>query len=143
LFNHESPLRPERFVTQKIIRAATRIANGSNERLELGNIEIYRDWGWAPDYVEAMWLMLQQHKAEDYVIATGETYSLEQFVSKVFRHYSLDWRRYVDFNNQLRRPTDINFSRGNPNKAKLQLGWKAHKNMDEIIQNMCIEADRK
>lgn len=143
LFNHESPLRPERFVTQKIIRAATRIANGSKERLELGNINIYRDWGWAPDYVEAMWLMLQQDMPEDYVVATGETYSLEQFIYKVFKHYNLDWRQYVDFNNQLRRPTDINLSRGNPFKAKLQLGWTAKKNLDEIVLCMCNEASRK
>lgn len=140
LFNHESPLRPERFVTQKIIRAATRIANGSKERLELGNIDIYRDWGWAPDYVEAMWLMLQQDIPEDYIIATGETYSLEQFVSLVFKHYNLDWRQYVDVNNQLRRPTDIKHSHGNPIKAKLQLGWAAKKKLGEIVLCMCKEA---
>lgn len=143
LFNHESPLRPERFVTQKIIRAATRIANGSKERLELGNLDIYRDWGWAPDCVEAMWLMLQQNIAEDYVIATGETHSLEQFVSKVFDYYSLDWRKFVDLNNQLERPADIKYSRGSPIKAKEKMGWIARKKLDEIINIMCVEANLK
>lgn len=140
LFNHESPLRPERFVTQKVIQAATRIANGSSERLELGNIEIYRDWGWAPDYVEAMWLMLQQNKPEDYVIATGETYSLENFVSEAFNFYNLDWRQHVSFNNQLKRPTDIKYSRGNPSKAKNQLGWKSNKTLSKIVESMCTKA---
>jgi GDPmannose 4,6-dehydratase len=143
LFNHESPLRPERFVTQKIIRAATRIANGSNERLELGNVQIYRDWGWAPDYVEAMWLMLNQDVPEDYVIATGETYSLEQFISKVFEHYDLLWHDYVSFNNQLKRPADIEYSGGNPRKAKEKLGWVAKKNLDQIIDIMCAQAIQK
>ena len=142
LFNHESPLRPERFVTQKIIRAAKRIAHGGNERLELGNIDIFRDWGWAPDYVEAMWLMLQKDKPEDYIVATGETYSLEQFISKVFGYYNLDWSQYVVFNNQLKRPADIKFSCANPNKAKLQLGWAAQKDLDEIVKCMCTDSVR-
>lgn len=140
LFNHESPLRPERFVTQKIVRAAARINAGSGETLELGNLDIHRDWGWAPDYVEAMWLMLQQAVADDYVIATGTTRSLEYFVARSFQHFGLDWRQHVSFNNALLRPSDIRESRGNPGHAKRQLGWSAKKDIDAVIVAMCEDA---
>lgn len=140
LFNHESPLRPERFVTQKIVKAAARIKAGSRERLELGNIDIQRDWGWAPEYVEAMWLMLQQSQPDDYVVATGDTHSLENFVSMSFAHFGLDWTEHVTFNNQLFRPSDIKQSRGNPSKAKEKLGWVARTRVLGVIEAMCEAA---
>ena len=117
LFNHESPLRPERFVTQKIVRAACRIAAGANETLALGNIDIARDWGWSPDYVEAMWAMLQYEVADDYVIATGRTCSLREFTDAVFSYCSLDWQEHVRQDITLMRPSDIAVSHANPEKA--------------------------
>lgn len=143
LFNHESPLRPERFVTQKIVRAAARISVGSGETLELGNLDIHRDWGWAPDYVEAMWLMLQQGVADDYVVATGTTRSLEYVVAKTFQHFGLDWREHVTRNNALLRPSDIRESRGNPEHATRQLGWSAKKDIDGVIEAMCEAASSR
>ncbi len=140
LFNHESPLRAERFVTQKIVRAAARIAAGSKEKLTLGNLDIHRDWGWAPDYVEAMWLMLQQDKAEDYVIATGQTCALEDFVSKVFTYFNLSWTQLVATNRELYRPSDIKFSCGNPLKAREKLNWSATYKVDDVVSAMCAEA---
>lgn len=137
LFNHESPLRPERFVTQKIIRGAARIAGGDPGMLELGNIEIQRDWGWAPDYVEAMWKMLQQEQADDYVIATGRSRSLAYFVERSFAWFGLDWNDHVRFNNQLRRPSDIALSQGNPVKAARLLDWQAKTDLDTVIDRMC------
>ena len=125
LFNHESPMRPERFVTQKIVRSACRIANGTLEKLRLGNIEIARDWGWAPEYVEAMWMILQQEKADDFVIATGETNRLEDFVAEVFRCVGLDWRDHVESDSSLLRPSEIMVSRANPEKSAKRLGWQA------------------
>ena len=132
LFNHESPLRPGRFVTKKIVSAAHRIASGSRERLYLGNISIARDWGWAPEYVEAMWLMLQQPDAEDFVIATGETHSLEEFVAEVFHNVGLDWHDHVSSDPLLIRPTEIMASQGNPSRAGLRLGWKAEYKMKDV-----------
>lgn len=137
LFNHESPLRPERFVTQKIVRAAARIAKGSGEKLYLGNLDIHRDWGWAPEYVEAMWMMMQQEKADDFVIATGRTVSLEYFAAKSFACFGLDWRNYVDSDRSLLRPSDIQFGRGNPAKASRLLGWQSRLDVDGVIANMC------
>lgn len=139
LFNHESPLRPERFVTQKIIRAACRIAHGSRERLKLGNLDIQRDWGWAPEYVEAMWAMLQQATAQDFVIATGQTYALEQFVQESFAAVGLDWRDHVDIDAALLRPTDLRVSRADPSLARTQLGWSAGTAMPQVVRKM-IEA---
>ena len=107
LFNHESPLRPSRFVTQKIVRTATRIAEGSKDKLRLGNIAIQRDWGWAPDYVEAMWRMLNADVPDDYVIATGCTVSLEYFIARVFEQFGLNWEDHVEIDCTLFRPTDI------------------------------------
>lgn len=140
LFNHESPLRPERFVTQKIIRAAVRIAMGSEEKLNLGNIDIHRDWGWAPDYVDAMWRMLQQDEAGDYVVATGESCALEEFVRKAFLNFGLNWHDHVITNRDLFRPSDIKFSCGNPQKAKQRLNWSATYKVDDVISAMCSEA---
>jgi GDPmannose 4,6-dehydratase len=136
LFNHDSPLRPERFVTQKIVTAACLIAEGKQEKLELGNIEIQRDWGWAPDYVEAMYLMLQQNEPDDYVIATGESHKLEVFISLTFEMLDLNWQDYVIFNNSLLRPTDISISRGNPEKAAKKLSWRSRHKIKDIIRMM-------
>ncbi len=137
LFNHESPLRPARFVTKKIVTAACRIAAGSQEKLRLGNIAIQRDWGWAPEYVEAMWLMLQQENPGDYVIATGESHSLEEFVAAAFAQVGLQWQDHVVIDPELFRPTDIAVSRGNPQKAAGALGWRARYRMAEVVRLMC------
>jgi len=136
LFNHESPLRPERFVTQKIIKAAKRIAAGSAEKLHLGNISIARDWGWAPEYVEAMWLMLQQERPEDYVVATGETRTLQEFVAESFSSVGLDWQAHVVTDQSLLRPSEIMVSCANPAKAAERLGWKAGNAMRDIVRMM-------
>ena len=139
LFNHESPLRPTRFVTQKIVAAASAIARGSQEKLRLGNISVKRDWGWAPEYVEAMYLMLQQDQPDDYVIATGQSYSLEEFVIKAFHCVGLNWQDYVVTDNSLLRPTDLAVSKGNPSKAKEKLGWQAQYKMPDVVK-MMVEA---
>lgn len=143
LFNHESPLRPQRFVTQKIVRGAAHIARTGSGRLELGNIDIHRDWGWAPDYVTAMWLMLQQERADDYVIATGISRSLGYFVERSFQWFGLNWQEHVVINNELRRPSDITHSRGNPGLAERQLGWKANYDVDAVIDMMCTEVGKQ
>lgn len=136
LFNHESPLRKERFVTKKIIAAACRIFKGSPERLILGNINIWRDWGWAPEYVEAMWLMLQQNEPDDFVIATGNTISLKDFVITAFEYLNLDWTKYVSFDDSLLRPTDIEKGLANPKKAKKILNWEAKIKSSALIKLM-------
>jgi GDPmannose 4,6-dehydratase len=136
LFNHDSPLRPERFVTQKIVASACRIAAGKQDKLYLGNIDIQRDWGWAEDYVEAMYLMLQQEQSDDYVIATGESYKLAEFIEVAFRLVNLNWQEYVISDRDLRRPTDIAIGRGNPSKAKAKLGWEAKHKMVDIVKLM-------
>ncbi len=143
LFNHESPLRPQRFVTQKIIAAACRIARSHQEQLLLGNISIQRDWGYAPEYVEAMYLMLQQDEPDDYVIATGESCPLEDFVATAFACVGLNWQDYVISDASLLRPTDLAISRGNPSKAKEKLGWQAKSKMNDIVKIMveAIKAD--
>lgn len=142
LFNHESPLRPQRFVTQKIVSAACRIAAGSQEKLLLGNIDIERDWGWAPEYVEAMYLMLQKDEPDDYAIATGISHKLEDFVDTAFAELKLDWREHVVIDKSLFRPTDIALGKGNPNKANQKLGWKARYQMDHVVR-MMIQAKAK
>jgi GDPmannose 4,6-dehydratase len=136
LFNHDSPLRPKRFVTQKIVDAACRIAQGSQEKLYLGNISIQRDWGWAPEYVEAMYLMLQHQEPDDYAIATGESRKLEDFVAAAFACVGLDWQEHVVTDASLLRPTDLAISKGNPAKANLKLGWQAQSKMNEVVQMM-------
>jgi GDPmannose 4,6-dehydratase len=140
LFNHESPLRPERFVTKKIISAACRIGRGAKEKLRLGNTRIQRDWGWAPEYVQAMWLMMQQETPDDYVIATGRTHRLEDFVSMAFSQLGLDWREHVETDPALMRPTDILVSRANPAKALKDLNWKARFSTPDIVK-MIVEAE--
>ena len=136
LFNHESPLRPERFVTQKIVRSALHIAQGKQKLLQLGNIEIQRDWGWAPEYVEAMYRMLQQESPEDYVIATGETRKLQDFVAAAFEAVGLDWREHTTIDRTLFRPTEIMIGRGDASKAAVKLGWKPKYKMDEVVRMM-------
>lgn len=139
LFNHESPLRPQRFVTQKIVSAACRISQGSKEKLNLGNISVKRDWGWAAEYVEAMYLMLQKDTADDYVVATGQSYSLEELVAQAFNCVGLNWQDHVITDPSLLRPTDLAVSKGNPSKAKAKLGWEAKYKMPEVVK-MMIEA---
>ena len=134
LFNHESPFRSQRFVTQKIISTALRISEGSQEKLELGRLDISRDWGWAQEYIEAMWLMLQQDSAEDFIIATGETNSLEQFVGESFNQLGLDWKNHVVINKDLIRPSEISISKANPIKAFKKLGWKANYKMVDVVK---------
>ena len=136
LFNHESPLRPRRFVTQKIIHAARRIGAGSGERLVLGRLDIQRDWGWAAEYVDAMWRMLQQDAPCDYVIATGQTCQLQDFVAEAFALHGLDWRDHVDVSQEFFRPTDIAYSGGDPGLARRTLGWEATCRMPAVVRNM-------
>jgi GDPmannose 4,6-dehydratase len=136
LFNHESIFRPERFVTQKIVKGALRIAHGRQARLKLGNLDVQRDWGWAPEYVDAMWRMLQQPVPKDYVIATGRTYSLSDFVAQAFQCCDLDWREYVEVDNQLLRPTDIKVGCADPTLAKVELGWIAKNDMKDVVRMM-------
>lgn len=143
LFNHESPLRPRRFVTQKIIQASHRIASGSPERLTLGRLDVFRDWGWAPEYVEAMWAMLQLERPTDFVIATGKTYSLEEFAKHAFLIQSLNWRDYVDVSSEYLRPADISVSAGNPSKANRLLNWTAKNSMHDVIQLMIASCEQK
>ena len=142
LFNHESPLRKERFVTKKIISTAYKIFLGEKVKLEIGNINIRRDWGWSPEYVNAMWLMLQQDKPEDFVIATGFSISLEEFIQKTFSCLGLNWKDHVITNKLLLRPTDIYVGLANPQKAKQVLGWEAQFKVDDVIRLM-IEAEKK
>ena len=140
LFNHESPLRPERFVTQKIVAGARRIAaEGGRGKLTLGNLAVERDWGWAPEYVDAMWRMLQQPVAEDYVIATGETRPLQDFVAGAFACVGLNWRDHVESDKSLLRPTDLQKGCANPGKAARQLGWRAEHKLDDVVRLM-VEA---
>ena len=140
LFNHESALRQERFVTQKVVRAASRIAAGSAETLRLGNLDIYRDWGWAPDYVEVMWRMLQADAARDFVIATGRTVSLEYFVANAFGFFGLDWRQHVSQDKALMRPSDVHYGAADVTLASELLAWRARHDVDHVIDEMCRAA---
>ncbi len=140
LFNHESPRRGETFVTRKITRAATRIKLGLQDKLYLGNLEAKRDWGFAGDFVEAMWLILQQDKPDDYVIATGETHSVREFAEKVFQKLDLDYREYVKIDQRYFRPTEADVLLGDATKALNELGWKPKVSFDQLI-DMMIEAD--
>lgn len=133
LFNHESNLRPNRFVTRKIVNTAREISLGNKHKLELGNINIVRDWGWAPEYVEAMWMILQQETADDFVIATGESISLVKFIELVFSAFGLDYEQHITIKDDLLRPADLAISRADPKKAIMKLGWKAKSNINDII----------
>jgi GDPmannose 4,6-dehydratase len=136
LFNHESPLRPEHFVTQKIVTAACRIAAGEQDHLHLGDISVQRDWGWAPDYVVAMHKMLQLDQPEDFIIATGKTCSLEDFVREVFAALSLDWKLHVRHDQGLVRPAGNRCSRADPTRIERRLGWKAVATMPDVARRM-------
>ncbi len=140
LFNHESPRRGETFVTRKITRAATRIKLGLQKRLFLGNMEAKRDWGFAGDYVEAMWLMLQHENPDDYVIATGESHSVREFAQKVFEKLDLDYSQYVSIDPRYFRPTEVDSLLGDPTKARKQLGWQPRVGFEALI-DMMIAAD--
>lgn len=136
LFNHESPLRPEHFVTQKIVSAIRRISQGSEEILTLGMLDIERDWGWAPEYVEAMWLMLQLENPENFVIATGETNSLKEFVRLAFSEKGMDWESHVQLSHDLHRPSDLKTSNANPTKAREVLGWNSRTNFASVVSKL-------
>ncbi len=140
LFNHESPRRGETFVTRKITRAATRIKLGLQEKLYLGNLDSKRDWGYAGDYVEQMWLMLQQDEPEDYVVATGETYSVRQFLEETFSYLDLNWEDYVEFDERYMRPAEVDLLLGDATKAHEKLGWKPKVGFKELVQ-MMVDAD--
>jgi GDPmannose 4,6-dehydratase len=136
LFNHESPLRPSRFVTRKIVSTAVRIARGSRERLNLGNISTVRDWGWAPEYVDAMCRMLQLESPRDFVIATGVSVSLEHFVDRAFSAVGLQWTEHVDLNQELYRPDDVSVSKGDPSLAERLLDWRAMLSWDQVVDRL-------
>jgi len=141
LFNHESALRPARFVTQKVVQAAVRIASGEQLRLKLGQLSVIRDWGWAPEYVDAMWRMLQQDEAKDFVIATGRSRRLEDFISLVFGAVNLDWRDHVDIDPNLFRASDIAENYADPSLAHRELGWRAELGLEEIASRL-VTAER-
>ena len=140
LFNHESPRRGETFVTRKVTRAATRIKLGLKDKLYLGNLDARRDWGYAGDYVEAMWLMVQQDEPDDYVVATGETYSVREFVEKVFEKLDLDYRKHVAIDKRYFRPTEVDVLLGDAAKARKKLGWIPKVGFDQLI-DMMVKAD--
>ncbi|NJN29870.1 MAG: GDP-mannose 4,6-dehydratase [Synechococcales cyanobacterium RM1_1_8] len=140
LFNHESPRRGETFVTRKITRAVARIVAGTQDKIYMGNLDAKRDWGYAKDYVEAMWLMLQQEKPDDYVVATGETHSVKEFLEIAFGHVNLDWNDYVAFDQRYLRPTEVDLLIGDPRKAQQQLNWKTSVTFPELVQKM-VDAD--
>lgn len=142
LFNHESPRRGETFVTRKITRAATRIKMGLQEALYLGNMEAKRDWGYAKDYVEMMWLMLQQDEPDDYVVATGETHSVREFVEETFSLLGLDWKQFVKHDARYERPAEVDLLIGDPAKAKAKLGWEPRVTFKDLVKIM-VEADLK
>lgn len=136
LFNHESPRRGETFVTRKITRAVGRIKMGLQEKLFLGNLDAIRDWGFAGDYVEAMWLMLQQDKPDDYVVATGEAHSVSEFVQLAFKEAGLEWERYVQFDPRYLRPSEVDALKGDPGKAQSVLGWKPRMSFPDLVKTM-------
>ena len=136
LFNHESPLRPSTFVTRKIIDGAIAISNGTQEKLYLGNLDIIRDWGWAPEYVDAIWRMLQLEQAEDFILATGDSFALQEFVNVAFQAVGLNWKSYVETDESLRRNLDLSQSYGAPGKAKALLNWSAELKMHEVVKRM-------
>ena len=136
LFNHESPRRGETFVTRKITRAATRIKEGLQEKLFLGNLDAKRDWGFAGDYVEAMWLMLQQDRADDFVIATGETHSIREFLDVTFAIVGLDWKKHVEIDPRYYRPAEVDLLLGDSSKAVKILGWRPKVTFEQLAEIM-------
>ncbi len=142
LFNHESPRRGETFVTRKVTRALARIVAGQQKKLYMGNLDSKRDWGYAKDYVKAMWLMLQQDQPDDYVVATGETYSIREFLDVAFGHVNLKWEDYVEFDERYLRPAEVELLIGDPSKAREKLGWAPSVTFKELVHLM-VEADLK
>jgi GDPmannose 4,6-dehydratase len=142
LFNHESPRRGETFVSRKITQAATRIKLGLQDKLYLGNLDAKRDWGFAGDYVEAMWLMLQIDKPDDFVIATGQTHSVREFLDQAFGLLGLDWKKYVEFDKRYLRPTEVDILQGDGSKAAKILGWKPKVGFEELVK-MMTDADMR
>ncbi|HEY9797325.1 MAG TPA: GDP-mannose 4,6-dehydratase [Leptolyngbyaceae cyanobacterium] len=140
LFNHESPRRGETFVTRKITRAIARIVAGKQKKIYLGNLDSKRDWGYAKDYVKAMWLMLQQDEPDDYVVATGETHSIREFLDTSFNYVNLDWHDYVEFDERYLRPTEVDLLIGDPTKVKQKLGWEPSVTFEQLVALM-VEAD--
>jgi GDPmannose 4,6-dehydratase len=140
LFNHESPRRGETFVTRKITRALARIKAGLQDKLYLGNLDAKRDWGYAPDYAEAMWMMLQAPEPDDYVVATGETHSVREFLEAAFSHAGIDWEKYVEIDPRYFRPSEVDVLLGDASKARDQLGWQAKTRFDELVRLM-VDAD--
>ena len=140
LFNHESPRRGETFVTRKITRGIARIIAGKDKKIYLGNLDAKRDWGYAKDYVEAMWLMLQQDEPDDYVVATGQSWSVRDFLDRAFAHVKLDWRDYIEFDSRYLRPSEVDVLVGDAAKARSKLGWAPTTSFDEIVKIM-VEAD--
>jgi GDPmannose 4,6-dehydratase len=140
LFNHESPRRGETFVTRKITRAVAAIKLGKQEHLYLGNLDAKRDWGYAPEYVEAMWLMLQQDNPDDYVVATNETHSIKEFLEVAFGHVNIDWQDYVKYDARYERPAEVDLLIGDPSKAKKQLGWEPKVKIADLVRIM-VDAD--
>ena len=136
LFNHESPRRGETFVTRKITRAVGRIYHGLQEKLYLGNLDAYRDWGFAGDYVEAMWLMLQQEQPDDYVVATGKMITVREFCQKTFAKYNMNYEDYVEIDEKYYRPAEVDQLLGDPTKAKTKLGWNPKVNIDGLVDLM-------
>ena len=136
LFNHESPRRGETFVTRKIVKAAVRIAAGKQDKLLLGNLDAKRDWGFAKEYAEAMWLMLQQDKPDDFVIATGETHTVREFCEEAFSYLGLDWKKYVEVDEKYFRPTEVDLLLGDASKAKRILGWEPKVKFHELVRLM-------
>ena len=139
LFNHESPLRGLEFVTRKISNAVAKIALGLEKELRLGNLEAKRDWGYAPEYIESMWLILQQGEPDDYVVATNETHSVREFVEKAFKVVGLDWESYVSVDERFLRPLDVNYLKGDYSKARQKLGWKPKVTFDKLVGIMLNE----
>ncbi|MDJ1171597.1 GDP-mannose 4,6-dehydratase [Roseofilum sp. BLCC_M154] len=142
LFNHESPRRGETFVTRKITRAVARIKAGLQKKLYLGNLDAKRDWGYAKDYVRAMWLMLQQEQPDDYVVATNETHSIREFLEIAFTHVGLTWQDYVEFDERYLRPAEVDLLIGDPSKAKEKLGWEPSVTFEELVKLM-VDSDRE
>jgi GDPmannose 4,6-dehydratase len=142
LFNHESPRRGETFVTRKVTRALARIVAGQQKKLFMGNLDARRDWGYAKDYVRAMWLMLQQEQADDYVVATGETHSVQEFLDLAFGYVNLNWQDYVEFDERYLRPAEVDLLIGDPTKAKQTLGWEPSVSFEQLVSLM-VEADLK
>jgi GDPmannose 4,6-dehydratase len=136
LFNHESERRGETFVTRKVTRAVGRIKHGLQDTLYLGNLDAKRDWGYAPDYVEAMWLMLQADEPYDFVVATGRAYSVREFVAAAFAEVDLDWEEYVEIDPRYFRPTEVDYLLGDPTKAREALGWEATVDLEELVSRM-------